>query len=57
MLELSKKNQVKLLRKRKFKMSLDKFFDEEIQEVQAKIAASSELDPELDEEHKEENLV
>ncbi len=35
MLELSKKNQVKLLRKRKFKMSLDKFFDEEIQEVQA----------------------
>jgi hypothetical protein len=43
--------------KLKFKRSLDQFFGEEIHAVQAKIAASSELDPELDEECKEEHLA
>ena len=43
--------------KLKFKRSLDQFFGEEIHAVQAKIAASSELDPELYEERKEEHLA
>jgi hypothetical protein len=53
----SKKGQRKFWMKLKFERSLDQFFGYKIKDVQEKIAASSELDPELDNEHKEEHLA